>query len=106
MSNKRQEVSGSLYAAHIGAYGDFLKKFEPLVDVFDSMDSKLVFITDGASWIRLWQSENYPKALQILDFTHGTAHISDWLELDLCIGSGAIEAAHRTIIEKRIKQSG
>ena len=173
LSNKRQEISGSLYAAHIGAYGDFLKKFEPLVDIFDSLDSKLVFITDGASWIRLWQSENYPNALQILDFTHGTDHISDWLEFvekdkkkrqqefniyktllletgieavikrieqtpvslktveeerrkllnylntnayrmnypdylkqDLCIGSGAIEAAHRTIIQKRMKQSG
>ena len=173
LSNKRQEVNGSLYAAHIGGYGDFLKKFEPLVDVFDSLDSKLVFITDGASWIRLWQNENYPNALQILDFTHGTDHISDWLEFvekdkkkrqqefniyktllletgiesvikrieqtpvslktieeerrkllnylntnayrmnypdylkqDLCIGSGAIEAAHRTIIQKRMKQSG
>ena len=144
-----------------------------MVDVLDCLGSKLVFITDGASWMRLWMSESYPNALQILDFTHGTDHLSDWLNFvekdtkkrqqefniyktvlletgieavikrieqtpvvlktveeerrkllnylntnayrmnypeyikqGLCIGSGAIEAAHRTIIQKRMKQSG
>lgn len=80
LSAKRKEISASLYAAHLGEYGDFLKKFEPMVDIFDSLKSKLVFITDGAPWMRLWISESYPNALQILDFTHGTDHISDWLD--------------------------
>ena len=173
LSEKRKEVSHSLYSAHLGEYSDFLKKFEPMVDVLDCLGSKLVFITDGAPWMRLWMKESYPNALQILDFTHGTDHISDWLDFvekdtkkrqqefnlyktllletgieavikrieqtpvslktveeerrkllnylntnayrmnypeyikqGLCIGSGAIEAAHRTIIQKRMKQSG
>ncbi len=80
LSEKRQEVRTSLYSADLGEYSDFLKKFEPMVDVLDCLGSKLVFITDGAAWMRLWMSESYPNALQILDFTHGTDHISAWLD--------------------------
>ena len=173
LSSTRKEVQQSLYMAHLGSHTDFLKKFEPMVDVFDDLGARLVFITDGASWIRKWQQESYPNALQILDFTHGVEHIAKWLEYaekdkskrtqifnvyktllyqkgvsaviariaatpstlktvleerrklvnylntnayrmdypqyiaqGLSIGSGAIEAAHRTIIQKRMKQSG
>ena len=173
VSEKRREVRESLYAAHLGGHEDFLAKFEPMVDALDSLQSNLVFVTDGASWLRLWISDNYPKALQVLDFTHATDHISDWLnyvekestkrqtefhiykkllletgvaavidrvektpmrlkteeeerrkllnylntnayrmnypqyiEQGICIGSGAIEAAHRTIVQKRMKLSG
>ena len=173
VSNKRQELSQSLYTAYLGGYEDFIEVFEKQIDVFDSLNSNLVFLTDGAAWMRLWISENYPKATQILDYTHGVEHISKWLEYaekdkvirnqrlgvykkmlleqgvwplilsieqtqvqlksveeerrkvlnylnnnayrmnypqyikqGLCIGSGAIEAAHRTVVQQRMKRSG
>lgn len=173
VSDKRQELSQSLYAAHLGGHEDFIRTFEKQVDVFDGLGRNLVFLTDGASWMRLWISESYPNATQILDYTHGVEHIAKWLEFvekdkiirnkqlsmykkmlleqgvspvissieqtvvklksieeerrkvlnylnnnayrmnypqyierELCIGSGAIEAAHRTIVQQRMKRSG
>ena len=173
LSKKRREVESSLYMAHLGSSEDFLTRFEPMVDVFDSLGSKLVFLSDGATWIRNWVEESYPNAQQILDFTHATDHICSWLDFStkdaaqkqstlkeykdlllekggqaviekieetvvklktvkeekgkvltylrnnayrmnypeyikrgLCIGSGAIEAAHRTVVQNRMKLSG
>jgi hypothetical protein len=130
-------------------------------------------LTDGATWIRHWISDNYPKATQVLDYTHGVEHIASWLEFvekdkkirkeqlliykkvlleqgiepiiemikqtntdlktvkeekrkvlnylttnayrmnypeyikrEICIGSGAIEASHRTVVQQRMKRSG
>lgn len=173
LSDKRQELSASLYAAYLGGHIDFIKSFEEQIDVFDGLGSNLVFLTDGAAWMRLWISESYPNATQILDYTHGVEHIATWLEFaekdkttrkqhlatykkmlleqgvtpviqhieqtivtlktveeerrkvlnylnnnayrmnypqyikqNLCIGSGAIEASHRTVVQQRMKRSG
>ena len=173
VSDKRQELSQSLYTAYLGGHEEFIRVFEKQIDVFDSLKSNLVFLTDGAAWMRLWISENYPNATQILDYTHGVEHISKWLEFvekdkvirseqlriykkmlleqgilpvilsieqteiklksieeerrkvlnylnnnayrmnypqyikqGLCIGSCAIEASHRTVVQQRMKRSG
>jgi uncharacterized protein YaiE (UPF0345 family) len=173
LSDKRQELSASLYAAHLGSHVDFIQSFEKQIDAFDGLGANLIFLTDGAPWMRLWISENYPKATQILDYTHGVKHIATWLEFaekdkivrkqqlsvykkmlieqgiapvikgieqtevtlktveeerrkvlnylntnayrmnypeyikqNLCIGSGAIEASHRTVVQQRMKRSG
>lgn len=173
LSDKRQELSESLYAAYLGGHEDFIRAFEKQIDVFDGLGSKLVFLTDGAAWMRLWLTESYPNATQILDYTHGVEHIAKWLEFaekdkivrtqhlsaykkmlleqgiapviqrieqtvvtlktveeerrkvlnylnnnayrmnypeyikqNFCIGSGAIEASHRTVVQQRMKRSG
>jgi hypothetical protein len=176
-SPKRQEILDSVYTAHLGDHKIFCQQFEPLVDEFEPLQDRLVFITDGAKWIKNWIKENYPKATVILDYYHASEYIGKWcdwtfpdkvirkdkveqyrtvvlekgikalishLEEDiktmnkrtqtteieqvkileyfkgnayrmdypqyiqrgLCIGSGAIEAAHRTIVQKRMKLSG
>jgi len=173
-SENRTWLNSSQYIAHLGGHKDFEKKAEHLVDPYEHLSERLVFISDGASWIHKWQKTTYPKATQILDFYHVCEHlaafaktaISDhaqrkkWLDdrktelLDsnykavseniknvaegksktvqrekekllnyyqknkermdykgfrqrgLNIGSGAIEAAHRNVIQKRMKQSG
>jgi hypothetical protein len=172
-SAKRQEVRSSLYTAQFGHYENFINHFEKQVDVFDRLNEHLVFLTDGATWIRHWISDNYPKATQVLDYTHGVEHIASWLEFvekdkkirkeqlliykkvlleqgiepivemikqtntdlktvkeekrkvlnylttnayrmnypeyikrEICIGSGAIEASHRTVVQQRMKRSG
>ena len=173
LSPTRLELKSSLYASHLGSYAAFLEKFEPMVDVFDPLGNRLVFITDGATWIRNWTYDNYPNATHILDYYHACEHLATWLGLvikdetirqallqewkgllldkgvnpiikkvsdyevstkqgkierqkllnylntnayrmqyhlyrarGLQIGSGAIESAQRTVLQKRLKRSG
>lgn len=177
MSLKRQEILDSIYTAHLGDHKTFCAHFEPLVDEFEPLQERLVFITDGAKWIKNWIKDNYPRATVILDYYHASEYIGKWCEwtfpdkvirkdkleqyrhillekgiqaflnlldedvksmskrtqtveneqvkiLDyfkgnayrmdypqylgrnLCIGSGAIEASHRTVVQKRMKLSG
>ena len=166
-------IKASIYSAHLGSSTAFLEKFEPLTDLLSSLETRLVFIADGAGWIWRWVIDNYPRATQILDYYHALEHLAKfaklyckdeeqrnkWMEqqkkallndqihqviedlkrlsiksktvkteqqnlltylqknsirmlyktyLDkgYKIGSGAIESAHRTVIQKRLKQSG
>lgn len=168
-------IEQSCYAAYLGYYQRFTERFEPLIAHEMSANRELVFITDGALWIRNWINEKFPDALQILDFYHACEHVgefsknvakkipensSQWYEIQkkallegqveavidriksmklpddtaaelsreqllnyltdnryrmnykvyknkgLMIGSGAIEAAHRTVVQRRMKLSG
>ena len=171
--NRHGSIRQSHYAAYLGHYQAFCERLRPLLEPYVKLNENLVFITDGALWIRNWLSEHYPLARQILDFYHVKEHLStfadvaklqgaekhQWLEkqserlkqgqlpkvLDairsitlptpaqrkdqerllnylqdnayrmhydqyidygLFIGSGAIEAAHRTVVQSRLKLSG
>lgn len=177
LSEKRKEVLSSLYTAHLGGHKEFCQDFEVQLAPFKQQAAQLVFITDGAVWIKKWIKENYPAATCILDYYHVMEYVSKWGELtysdhairqqkltlhkkilleqggqalvhsleqdkkdqpkptatkekmqsqilnylinntfrmnypeyiqrNLCIGSGAIEAAHRTLVQKRMKLSG
>jgi hypothetical protein len=79
VSTKRTELSKSLYVAHLGDKTQFLKKWEPLIDSLEPLNSRLVFITDGAVWMRQWMTESYPNATIILDFYHALEHVNTWL---------------------------
>lgn len=156
------DLANSRYCAYLGTHSDFCQRFEALLPAFLS----IVFVTDGAEWIKQWLERSYPKAIQILDFYHAFQHLAQavyglilpdgWLliqrkllldsQLDTvmgnvkalkqlskekrenllnyyehnryrmdyaaykqagyCIGSGAIEAAHKTLIQQRMKRSG
>ncbi len=173
LSDKRSWIRDSVYTAHFGNHEDFLGKLEPLVDEYEGLKNRLVFVNDGAKWIWNWVDESYPQSTQILDFYHVAEYLGDfakvfftdkekrseWISqqkllllndqvdkvikrvkaLDgktqtkkeakkklltyygnntkrmkyktykdqgLLIGSGPIESAHRTVIQKRLKQSG
>ena len=143
---------------------------EHLIDSYGHPNSKLVFITDGAPWLRNWIEDAYPSSHSILDYYHACEYLHafsrvyfndkakehKWVkkQCDLLmenkvgvviknvqrlkstkeeakklieyyqanigrmnykdyqkigcgiIGSGAIESAHRKVIQKRMKQSG
>lgn len=170
LSPKRNgRIGESQYAAVLGSHTAFAESFEPLLAPYAHLGGRLVFLTDGALWIKNWMDANYPKAVQILDFYHVKEHLgqfaklvmanpkerTDWveqqadhlkngafdsvvaairtfdeqngeqakllnylesnrdrmdyrlfLEAGLFIGSGAIEAAHKTVIQCRLKKSG
>lgn len=167
-------IAKSEYAASLGHFSHFTEKYEVLIDEALSVNRKLVFITDGAVWMRNWMKDRYQGAIQILDFFHVCEHLGEFakdvvskvrenhqlwfnrqkesmkkghvlkvihrirtLPIDakndqekrrkllkylddnlyrmdygkyrdqgLMIGSGPIEAAHRTVVQKRMKLSG
>jgi hypothetical protein len=168
---KQGWVSHSQYLAHLGGHKEFCSQMDSLLDDFGPLQQRLIFITDGAVWLRNWIEDSFPDAVSILDFYHAAEHLHDfssqffkdaaaeqkWVQeqrellLDSkaaevisnisqlagnknkeaaklisyyesnlqrmeykkyrqlgcgLIGSGAIESAHRTVVQKRMKQSG
>lgn len=165
----RAEIQRSVYVCHLGKSDQFFIKLERYILKYRN----LVFIADGAAWIWKWVEDNYPGAIQVLDFFHAFEKLGKfsvmylaneqkrqrWLEeqkikllengvdqviteiksirstnqqvkeakekivryfeehedrmqyktyrqLGLMIGSGPIEAAHRTVVQQRLKLSG
>ena len=170
-SSKQGWISNSQYVAHLGGSKDFAKMMDNLIESYGKLDSRLIFISDGATWIKNWIEDAFPNAVSILDYYHACEHLHEfsntffkdkmaaqqWAakqkELLLnsqvrevikniktlskhnnqeaekliayyevnsermdyrkykqigcgIIGSGAIESAHRTVIQKRMKLSG
>ncbi len=169
LSDRRRQARQSIYVGHLGSVDEFFPKLERhLVDY-----SHKVIIGDGARWIWNWAEDNYPGAIQILDFFHAKEKLvlfarnqwkeekrrREWVENQLeklrhngvydviqavqscrpsneeakstkaklinyyeehsermqyktyrdrglLIGSGPIEAAHRSVIQQRMKLSG
>ena len=164
-------ITASQYVGHFGNSENFCSKMERFIDSYGNLHNRLVFINDGASWIKKWTEDTYPDAVSVLDYYHTCEHLHEfadtlsfetpkakeiWCEqqkillLDSqtqkvienisrisgkeknkqelknyyqkninrmdykkyreigcgIIGSGAIESAHRTVIQKRMKLSG
>ena len=161
----------SQYVGHFGKSANFCEKLKGVIDAYGDLKDRLVFINDGATWIREWIADNYPMAVSVLDYYHALEYLYEFAEKafnndqlekekwcddqkDLLlaskvetvldnisaakvkeedkkkittyyqnnkermkykqyrntgcgiIGSGAIESAHRTVIQKRMKLSG
>lgn len=71
INKNRNQITDSLYVAHLGTHTDFLQKFEHYLDQL----RLLIFIADGAPWIWKWIEANYPESIQILDFFHAKEHL-------------------------------
>ncbi len=163
-------ISNSQYVAHLGNHKDFTKPMDDLIESYGKSGNQLIFISDGAVWIKNWIADAFADAVSILDYYHACEHLhlftnnyftdkeeeKIWVtaqkELLLqsevsaviknieklagknkeaqklityyqsnkdrmdykryqqigcgIIGSGAIESAHRTVVQKRMKQSG
>jgi hypothetical protein len=169
-NGKQSWIRHSQYLASLESSKYFTSKMEDLIESYGSIGDRLVFINDGATWIRQWIEDAFPNAISILDYYHALEHLylfvnshfadkvkaEKWavkqkeLLLDSkvkqviknikkitpqskiakeliayyetnikrmdykkykqigvgIIGSGAIESAHRTVVQKRMKQSG
>lgn len=169
LSESRREARHSVYVSHLGGIDKFFPKLERHLVGYPNK----VIVGDGARWIWNWAEDNYPGAIQILDFFHAKEKLvefahhqwrqedkrSAWIENQLerlrndelelvlqtirscranntaakqakealiryylehedrmqyktyreqglLIGSGPIEAAHRSVIQQRMKRSG
>ncbi len=167
---KQGWISHSQYTAHLGSHREFTKTLDTLIDKYGKLDNRLVFVSDGATWIKNWIEDAFPTAVFILDYYHVCEHLHEFsssISMDKAkekiwtdkqkqwllkgkvktvisnikrieknsptanqlisyynknknrmqyqdyvkigcgiIGSGAIESAHRTVVQKRMKQSG
>jgi hypothetical protein len=166
-------ITHSQYLAQMGGCRAFTNKMEELIEAYTTKQEQMIFITDGAPWLKNWIADAFPAATSILDFYHLLEHLyffadtffldkaegKQWVEkqkelflqskadevmegikilraakgkqkikakllaylranqkrMDYkdyqqmgcgIIGSGAIESAHRTVVQKRMKLSG
>ncbi len=166
-------ITHSQYLAQMGGHKPFTQKMEALIEDYTVNQQQMVFLTDGAPWLRNWIADAFAGAVSILDFYHLLQHLylfaeaffpdkaegKQWVEkqkelllqskasevmgdikalsgakgkqklktkllaylkanqnrMDYkhyqtigcgIIGSGAIESAHRTVVQKRMKLSG
>jgi Uncharacterised protein family (UPF0236) len=170
---KQGYITHSQYLAQMGGCRPFSEKMEALIEDYTMRQEQMVFLSDGAPWLKQWIEDAFPKATSILDFYHLLEHLyvfseafffekpkgNEWVEqqkellleskveevlinieaLPACkrkqktkaklqtylkanldrmdykyyktigcgiIGSGAVESAHRTVVQKRMKLSG
>lgn len=73
----RPIIRQSDYTVHLGDHESFLEKFESRVSHLTNM----VAIADGARWIWDFWTENYPEAIQILDYFHAIEKIGNWAKI-------------------------
>ena len=162
-------IDSSVFVGHLGNATAFGGKLAKQLAPYKDRGRDLVFISDGAIWLRQLMEKICPQATLILDFYHAMEHIgsagkaffgtgpaaSKWFDkqrillldskLDdvlanlerlsipsalyesvcaylqsnrdrmdyktyrqrgLLIGSGAIESAHRTVMQRRLKRAG
>jgi hypothetical protein len=169
-NTKVAQITDSQYVGHFGRSVDFGLKLKTIIDAYGELKDRLIFVCDGAAWIREWIADTYPLSVSILDYYHVLEYLYDFankvfsdrsLGRDWCrvqeelllgskvgaviqninmadvnglhksrivayytnnkgrmnygyyrqvgsgiIGSGAIESAHRTVIQHRMKLSG
>jgi hypothetical protein len=169
-NGKESWIRHSQYLAYLENSKYFTSKMEDLIESYGLIGQRLVFINDGASWIRKWIEDAFPDAISILDYYHAVEHLHTFVDSHFTseikaekwiakqkellldsnvkqviknikkitpqikiakeliayyetninrmdykkykqigagiIGSGAIESAHRTVVQKRMKQSG
>jgi len=170
-NGKQGCIRHSQYYGHLGDSKTFTSRMDTMIDNYQILPQQLVFISDGATWIKNWVEDSFPQAIAILDYYHALEHLCQfaakvfpdkaerdkWInqqkELLLdsnaasvidnismvktlnmeaadelisyyesnqkrmdykyyktigagIIGSGAIESAHRTLIQNRMKLSG
>jgi hypothetical protein len=48
---------------------------DSLLDSHGNLGCRLVFISDGAPWIRNWIEDAFPDAVSILDYYHASEHL-------------------------------
>lgn len=75
IQKNRRQIVRSMYISHVGSIDGFFPKLERHLALVKAC--KRVFVCDGAKWIWKWVEDNYPGAIQILDYYHAVEKIED-----------------------------
>lgn len=73
-NQERNFIQDSRYVAHLGECEPFFEKLSLLTDRLPNM----VWLCDGARWIWRWVEEQYPDAVQILDYFHAKEKLCEF----------------------------
>jgi hypothetical protein len=73
-------LSKSQYVACLGNSKEFYQRLEGVLDSYGQLRQRLIFLTDGATWIKNWIEDTYPDAYTILDWFHVCEHLHDFTE--------------------------
>lgn len=76
VTDKRGHIEQSEYAAALGNVDKFKERFNPVLDSYKNLGEDLIWLSDGATWMERWISEEYPLARMILDFWHPTDRLA------------------------------
>jgi hypothetical protein len=169
VAGRSGQLLASSYVAHLGAASDFKPAFSRQLTCCLHQQRPVVFISDGAPWLRQYLEAQHPSVHLVLDFYHVMEHLgqaaqagisradkrANWLDqqskllkesdldqvlanldklpleaperdrvrgyllvnadrmdykryegLGWPIGSGAVEATHRVLVQARLKRSG
>ena len=73
---KAGRISHSHYVAHLGNSKNFTDQMEEVIELYvQSSRQQLVFVSDGAIWIKNWIADAFPNAVSILDYYHACEHL-------------------------------
>ena len=76
--SKQGWISNSQYVAQLRNSKDFTKTMDDLIESFGKLDNRLLFISDGATWIKNWIEDAFPGAISILDYYHACEHLHEF----------------------------
>ena len=74
IQNDRRHIVSSVYVSHLGGVDQFFVKLERHLTQY----KKKIILGDGAPWIWKWAEDNYPGAVQILDYFHAKEKTCDF----------------------------
>jgi hypothetical protein len=73
-------LSASQYVARLGNSNDFGERLQKIIGSYGRLDHRLVFITDGATWIKEWIADHYPYSCPVPDFYHAMEHLYEFAD--------------------------
>ena len=74
IQRNRKEIIESVYVSHLGPKDKFFIKLERHLSL---VKKPKIFVCDGAKYIWNWVEDNYPGAVQILDYYHAVEKIAE-----------------------------
>ena len=75
IEGKANTIKASQYVSHLGDCKKFTAKMDVVLDDYGQLNERLIFITDGAKWLKNWMEDAYPKAICILDYYHAKEYL-------------------------------
>lgn len=75
IAGKSNSIRSSQYVSHLGKSKIFTQKMDNILDSYGELRERLIFITDGAVWLKNWIEDAHPKAISILDFYHAKEYL-------------------------------
>lgn len=65
----------SQYVTHLGNNTDFAPQMDSIIESYGRLGDRLMFVSDGGTWIKNWIEEAIPQAVSILDYYHVCEHL-------------------------------